>query len=436
MKKFLLITYYWPPSGGAGVIRWVKHCKYIGEFGWEPIIYTPENPHFPVLDDSMMGEVDSKFEVLKLPIWEPYEWYKKFTGRKKEERIYSGFINEHKKESLAQKIAVFIRGNFFIPDARKFWIKPSVKFLSRVLKERDDIEAIITTGPPNSMHMIGLGLKKKMPDLKWIADFRDPWTRIDFYDRLRLTKLADRKHHRLERQVLNMANEVVTVTWSWADDFRHLGRRADIKVITNGFDPLDFETDAKQPDTNIFSIVHLGSMNRDRNIPALWAALAELVKENEDFSNRLRIVLIGQNDRAVIEAVEGAGLGTQLVNVPYVPHSEAVKRMQQAHLLLLPVNNAPNVSGYVPGKLFEYLGACRPILCISPSDIDVRKVVDPISSVYTAEYEDQASIKEHIANAFEDYLDGSLKANTGDISNYSRKTLAGMYATLLNNLVI
>jgi hypothetical protein len=223
MKKVLIITYYWPPSGGAGVQRWLKFVKYLREFGWEPIVYTPENPEAPATDTSLLKDIPANITVIKQPIWEPYNLYKGFIGQKKEEKINAGFLSEKKKPGLAEKIAVWIRGNWFIPDARRFWIKPSVKFLSEHLRG-NPVDVIVSTGPPHSMHLIALKLKKKL-NIPWLADFRDPWTTIDFYDKLMLTKSSDKKHKGLELEVLKNADKVVTVSWNWSKDFKKILNR-------------------------------------------------------------------------------------------------------------------------------------------------------------------------------------------------------------------
>ncbi|MDQ3016734.1 MAG: glycosyltransferase, partial [Bacteroidota bacterium] len=275
MKKFLLITYYWPPAGGAGVMRWAKMSKYIAQAGWQPVIYTPSNGEVPVVDPSLVNEIPDDIEVVQTPIWEPYHLYKAFLGRNKKERLYSGFINEKKKASVAQKLSVFIRGNFFIPDARMFWIKPSIRFLKTYLKEHQ-VDAIVSTGPPHSMHLIAEKIHA-MTGIPWIADFRDPWTNIDFYQDLQLTSFADATHKRLERKVLMNATKVVTVTWRSRDEFKELCGRDDIVVIPNGFDDADFHIDPNNKLDDEFSIVHIGSMNKDRNPIGLWAALKELI---------------------------------------------------------------------------------------------------------------------------------------------------------------
>ena len=199
-KKVLIITYYWPPSGGAGVQRWLKFVKYLPKFGWEPIVFTVQNGEYPVIDNSLVNDVSSNLQVIKSPIWEPYSVYKKLTGRKKEETINSGFLVESEKSKFIENIGKWIRGNFFIPDARKFWIKPSVKTLSNFLIKHP-VDIIISSGPPHSSHLIAKKLKSKF-NIPWVSDFRDPWTNIDYYKELKLTKWADQKHKVLEKDVL------------------------------------------------------------------------------------------------------------------------------------------------------------------------------------------------------------------------------------------
>jgi len=231
MKKVLIITYYWPPSGGAGVQRWLKFVKYLREYGWEPVVFTAEGGEVPVIDDSLKKDIPENIEVIYGPIWEPYTAYKRLIGQKKGDKIQTGFLTENKKPKTTEKLSIWIRGNLFIPDARKFWIKPSVKSLSKYLKE-NNVDAIVSNGPPHTTHMIALSLKKKF-DIPWLADFRDPWTNIDFYDKLLLSKWADKTHHKLEDEVINLADEVVTVSPNWAKDFLEQSKRK-FQVIYNG----------------------------------------------------------------------------------------------------------------------------------------------------------------------------------------------------------
>ena len=280
MHRVLIITYYWPPNGGAGVYRWLKFSKYLPQNGWQPVIYTPQDPELVSHDPDLSKDIAQEVEVVRQPITEPFSLYKRFTGRKQEERVQTAFLNEGGKRGWKDDVALWIRSNLFIPDARVWWVKPSIKFLTNYLKEHP-VDAIITTGPPHSMHLIGLGLKRAT-GIKWVADFRDPWTDIDYYGQLTLTKCADKKQHRLEREVLQAADKVVTVSGSWAKDLEQLGGRP-VEVITNGYDPADVPNPSASMD-DAYSLVHIGSMVATRDCPELWNTLGELVRTDGEFA--------------------------------------------------------------------------------------------------------------------------------------------------------
>lgn len=434
VKKFLIITYYWPPAGGAGVMRWAKMTKYIAAYGWTPVVYTPSNGEVGVHDDSLLKEIPESTVVVKTPIWEPYTIYKTFLGRKKKDKLYSGFINEKKKASLAQKISIFIRGNFFIPDARMFWIRPSVKFLKKYLAE-NPVDAIISTGPPHSMHLIAEKVHRAT-GIPWIADFRDPWTNIDFYADLHLTSFADRKHHKLELKVLKHASKVVTVTWRSGDEFKALCGREDIEVIPNGFDDADFPVDQRGPLDTDFTIVHIGSMNKDRNPDVFWQAVHKALEVSAVLKTKLKIRLIGPVDFSVRSAVEKYGLRDYTDFVEFIPHDEAVKLQQQAQVNLLVINNSPNSRTIIPGKLYEYLGSGRPLLAIGPKDSDSAKVIEMTRGGVVHEYDDIEGLKNRILDYFALYNEGKLNGNAEGIQQFTRRYLAGKYAAVLDSLVI
>ena len=432
MKKVLIITYYWPPSGGAGVQRWLKFVKYLRNYGWEPVVYTPENPEAPAIDHSLEKDIPENLTVIKTRIWEPYSVYKQFVGRKKEDSIKAGFLSEKKSPSFTEKISIWIRGNFFIPDARKFWIKPSVRFLENYLK-KNPVDAMVSTGPPHSMHLIALGVKEKL-GIPWLADFRDPWTNIDFYDKLMLTRWSDKKHRKQEKKVLGNADKVVTVSQNWARDFIKIVDRP-VEVITNGFDPEDFVGLQIKPQQN-FEMVHLGSMNKDRNPDVLWQALAEFCSENKDFKQQLKILLIGQTDHTVVESIRKYGLDHQTEKISYLPHKEAMERAANAVVLLLPLNNTPNVDGIIPGKLFEYLALHRPILCIGPENGDSAWIILDCKAGYVHHFGDKEGIINSVKHLFELSQKGKLvrEGQGEDYFKHSRKKLAGDIADLLNEM--
>jgi hypothetical protein len=226
-KRVLIISYYWTPAGGGGVQRWVKFVKYFRDFGWEPVVYTVSNGDYPILDPTLENEVPEGVEVIRTPIWEPYDLYKTITGKKKGEKIDANFLSEGKKWSWKEKIGVFVRGNFFIPDARCFWVKPSVSYLSDYLKQHP-IDAIVSTGPPHSCHLIALGVKEKF-GLPWIVDYRDQWTQIDFYKELNLTWLADRRHKSLEKKVLDTCDVITPIGKTMAEDLESIFRLHELR---------------------------------------------------------------------------------------------------------------------------------------------------------------------------------------------------------------
>lgn len=430
LLKVLIITYYWPPAGGGGVQRWLKFTKYLREFGIEPVIFTVRDGESPVEDHSLASEIPSGVRIIRRPIWEPYGFYKKLIGKKKEDKVYSGFIQEKKKAGWQQKLSVFIRGNFFIPDARMFWIRPSVKFL-RTWLEDNSIDCIISTGPPHSTHRIAFNVTRKF-DIPWIADFRDPWTNIDFYHQLKLTRWADARHRNMELQVLKSATEVVTVSQSWAEDFKKIHPRA-LHVINNGFDPEDFNgVSTNYPKK--FSILHAGSMNADRNPGVLWEVLADLVKKVPGFSSDLQIRLIGNVDISILEDIKVHGLDSYKQQVAFLAHKEIPAQMASSAILLLPINNTPNVGGVIPGKLYEYLGAKRPILCVGPASNNSAQIVLETNGGAQVDYSDREKMKQQLLTWYGQFKQGVLSVDSSGIDKYSRKQLAGKFSELIKSI--
>lgn len=432
MKKVLIITYYWPPSGGGGVQRWLKFVKYFREFSIEPIVFTPENPESPAIDKSLLSEVPEGVTVLKKNGWEPYSFYKKFTGRKKDQRINTGFLAEKGSHKITEELSVWIRGNLFIPDARKYLVKPFINFLIDYLKE-NPVDMIISTGPPHSMHMIALGVKKKL-NIPWIADFRDPWTNIDFYSKLKLTKWADSKHRRFEKSVINNADQLVTVSWSWAEDFKLLGAK-NIEVITNGYDPDDYKSLIKSSRDN-FEICHIGSMNKDRNPGLLWEALSEVATKIEGFKDDLKIILLGSTDHEVFDNLSENGLADNVEHTSYMPHKEVLQMAFNAAVLILPLNDTPNVAGIIPGKIFEYLALEKPILCIGPEDGDSARIIKETKSGKVVNFEDKDKMVSIISEYYSEFKKHkTIGLKNTNINIYSRRELTDKMTAVINSTI-
>ena len=412
-------------------MRWLKFVKYLREFGWEPVIYTPENPEAPETDTSNLKDIPENLEIIKKQIWEPYQAYKLFLGKKKDEKLSTAFLNEDKKgEKITGKVALWIRSNFFIPDARRFWIKPSVRYLADYLK-RHPADAVITTGPPHSMHLIGLHLKEKT-NIPWVADFRDPWTNIDFYKELLLTRLADRKHHRLEKKVVTTADCVLTVGNTMTEEFRELGGKKVI-TFTNGFDTDDLPTEKVKEDEK-FSVVHIGTIPQSRNCDMLWKVIAGMVQEDKEFKNRLMIRLIGRVDNSVIASLKKYDLLASVEIKNYLPHHEAISVMKQSRLLLLLINNTPNAKGILTNKFFEYLSVQKPVLAIGPEDGDIATILNETKAGNITEYGNPEKMKKLILENYQSYRTGENKMKFLNIDNYSRRNLAERLAGMLNEL--
>lgn len=430
LKKVIIITYYWPPSGGAGVQRWLKFVKYLRQYHWEPVVFTVANGEFPEKDVSLLKDIPENIEIVKEPIKEPYLLYKLFTGGKKNDKIHAGFLAEKKKNKKLQDIAVWIRGNIFIPDARMLWIRPSVRTLLKWLS-KNKVDAIVSTGPPHSCHLIALKLKRKTA-LPWLADFRDPWTNIDYYKDLKLTTHADRKHHQLEQDVVTKADAVVAIGKTMQSEFAAQFKRK-VDCITNGFDEDDMAHVAGDMDRE-FSIAHIGTMVKTRNPLALWQALNELLTEIPQMKSHLLLKFVGKVDATVNDSISKYGLASFVRHIDYLNHDEVIKMQQQSQILLLIVNRTPNAKGVVTGKLFEYLAAQRPVLCVGPPDGDAAEIVRETQCGRAVDYDDIKLMKEIVKEYYGKFVDGKLYCHSLNIAKYSRKQLTGQLADILNRI--
>jgi len=423
-KKVLIITYYWPPSGGSGVQRWLKFSKYLRDFNIEPIIYTVDNPSYPIKDTSLESEIPLDLEVLKQPIFEPNYFLSIFGNNKKKES--AGFLNPN--PTLLGRFFQYVRANYFIPDARKFWIKPSVKFLSNYLKN-NEIDVVITTGPPHSMHIIGLVLKDKFK-IKWISDFRDPWTEIDYFQQLPLTKKANKKHHQLEQEVLEKSDMVIVVGETMKKKF--LKHNHNIEVLTNGFDSYENSLTIEL-DSN-FSITHVGSMNTDRNPTILWEVLYEISSENIDFKNNLRIKFIGKIDDTVIQDIQVFN-PKNIVRIPYLDHKEVRKYQASSQVLLLSINQVPNAKGIITGKIFEYLQAKRPILGIGPEDGDAAAILKKTNAGNIVGFNNKIELKAAVLKLYKDFKEEKLFVKSINVEQFHRKNITRQLAQVIKKVV-
>jgi hypothetical protein len=416
VKKVLIITYYWPPSGGAGVQRWLKFAKYLPQFGWEPVVLTvaPENASYPQIDKSLLKEAEG-IETIRTKTFELYSIY---SSLKKDKQIpYGGFSNES-KPSLLQKAARFVRGNFFLPDSRKGWNKFAFNEAKKLI-DRYGIEYIVTTSPPHSTQLIGLKLKKEF-GLKWLADLRDPWTDIYYYDKFYPTKIARNIDAAYEAKVLQNADIITTVSPSIRrklNEKYEVGSR--LQLLTNGFDEMDFsDTDSACIRKN--EILYTGTITMDYPVDEVISMAMKL----SDYTFRF----IGNVPDSFVEQIQNSPLNGQFVFESAKPHSEIVKLMQTAEYLLLLIPKIKDSEGILTGKLFEYLGARRPVVAIGPRGGDVQSILTETGSGAYYDYEAIKSIDKTIILSKARYSGGdAYKA-------YSRRSLTRELSNLLASL--
>lgn len=429
MKKVLIITYYWPPAGGTGTQRCLKFAKHLHRYGWEPVIYTASNRNELQTDDSLNKTGIESITVLETKAWDPYRPYRFFTGRSKSEAV-SPHLAISEKTGLRERFSRWVRDNIFIPDARKFWIKPSVRFLSEYIA-KNKIDLVFTSGPPHSMHLIGLGLKKQNPELKWVVDFRDPWMHIHSYHEASLTGSAMKKQFRLEREVLASANAVIAIGNQLRDELmQHSGQNASGKfhTITNSFEKLRLPH--PQRNGSKFIITHSGTLYKNRSPLVLWQTIAALTRSNPAFRERLEIKLIGKVEIETAAAMSSCGLDPFIRKTGFLNHEEAQKEMLDSDLLLVLVNDVPQAGGILTGKFFEYLGSGLPILAIGPNEGDLAEIIRETNCGTIVNFRDAEKMKESLLLFFK----GNFKTNPAANENYSAEKATGKLAGIFNEL--
>lgn len=430
-KKVLIISYYWPPCGGIGVLRCLKISKYLRDFGWEPIIFTADDAHYPSIDHTNNKDIVEGLTVLKQKIWEPYHIYKFITGQNKDANVNNVFYVKDSKLSAMHKLSVWVRSNFFIPDARAMWIKPSVEFLLEYLKD-NPVDAIFSDGPPHSNTRIATIIKQKT-GIPWLADFQDPWRQVDYYQLLNLTKWGDEKHRRFEKEAFDAADKTTIVSPTWKKDLEDIGAH-NVSVIPWGFDPQDFQNRQVSIDKKM-TLTHLGIMGYDRNPEMMIEAISELCDEVAGFANDFELKLVGQVDYSVKETIEKNGIENCVNYVGSVDREQALQMTANSNLLLLLLNIQDNANGRIPGKLFEYLAARRPIITLGPTQSDVAHIIADSESGVTFDYNDKEGVKAALAHYYTLFKEGQLQqALTSDISQYSIRTLTGKIAGFLDEI--
>ena len=427
MKKVLIITYYWPPSGGAGVQRWVKFSKYLKDFDIEPIVFTiDDNSNYLSIDESLLEEVRD-VKTIKSKVWEPINFYNSLMG--KNNHISINFLSEGRKLSFKEKIAIVVRGNLFIPDAKCLWIPSAKSRINDYLKDKS-IDLVISTGPPHTCHIIGRYIKNKFK-IPWIVDFRDPWTQIDYFNELRLSYLTKLIHRKLEKSVLDNADGIISVGEEMIKDFRKLTDNKNFYYIPNGYDDEDISQDQKSELNEEFTISYIGTMNTARNPIELWEELQKLFINNPDVFNKIRIQIVGQVEPIVMDSIKKYNLEKKVELLGYKSHKEALHITSQSHLLLLVINRTHNAKTILTGKLFEYLASKKPILCIGPQNGEAAKIINECNAGRVFEFNNSKGMSEFLIDQFMNY---NQTTDLTKVANYSRRNLTNKLAEIIKNL--
>jgi glycosyltransferase involved in cell wall biosynthesis len=372
-------------------------------------------------------------EVIRHPIWEPYALYKKFMGKSADENVNNVFYTDDADGGWKHKAAVWVRSNFFIPDARATWIKGSVKRLTSYLADHP-VDAIISDGPPHTNTRIAT-LVSRATETPWLADFQDPWTQVDYYQLLNLTSWGRKKHERQEQEAFAQASRTTTVSSSWKRDLEAIGAK-NVAVIPYGYDPEDFAS-LKRTAHKKFTLTHLGIMGYDRNPVNLFKAIALLKKELPGFAEDVELRLFGQLDYRVKKNILAAGIGEQTNFAGNIVRAEALQQQVDSHLLLLLLNQQDNAKGRIPGKLFEYLAARRPILNFGGTDSDVAGILKATDSGSTFAYDESPEVIAGMLKiAYQDFKSSKERPMNGEvIKPYSHPVLVKKLGELLDEMV-
>ncbi len=417
MKKVLIITYYWPPAGGPGVQRALKFVKYLPQFGWEPIVLTVENPDSPVDDASLFEDIPEGTKVYKTKALEPFGLYKKFTGKKSDSKIPNDVLVSKNNTSIKEKIANWIRLNLFIPDAKIGWKSYAVKKGLEIISD-ENIDAIFTTSPPQTVSLIGLALAKRSR-VKWITDFRDPWMEIVYYQNIKRSWITTKIDSSLEKKVFSKANGVVTISNDMIRLFKEKVKFHKFYLIPNGFDETDFANSKKEINEN-FTIAYTGSISKDRVPYVLFSALNKLI--NEDGINNLSLTFAGRYCKEFTDEIKRNNL-SQIANLKgFVPHNESTKILQNADALLLVVDDVKDNKGFLTGKLFEYMGSKKPIFAIGPVSGDANEFLQQANAGAMVDYKDENSAYLLLKEMYENWNNNNSQY-TFEVEQFSRKNL-------------
>ena len=427
LNKIILISYYWPPSGGPGVQRWLSLAQHIQDLGMDLTVIIPETPFYPQIDEGLFSSIPNKIKVVKVRSIEPLRWINRLSlGKSKN---FSKGLISNENRSWIKKLVFWLRANYFFPDARLFWSRSVIQYLK---KEIEDPITLITTGPPHSAHLVGLRLKGLFEHIKWISDLRDPIADLGYLQLLPLTERTKNRHQRLEKLIVTRSDAIVTTSFSLT---KHLSERykeysEKFKCITNGYDGSLIENNLAPEG---FYMVHSGSLFAHRNSVNLWRTISERVKTSKDWRAHLKIFLVGEVSQDVKNTLINLGLEPYVYFLGYQTKEYCEQLERKAACLLLLESSVSGYNYAIPGKLFNYLKARRPILAIGPENWDVQKILDSQTS-HLVTSDNELAIGAYLDLIFSRYLSNQSMIVNDDISAFSRSFTAEQYVELIKAL--
>ena len=358
MKKVLIITYYWPPSGGPGGQRVLKFCKYLPKYGWQPVILTVKDGEYPARDETLLSEsID-----METHLSDAFSFYSIFNWITGNNSVPTHQLSKSKDDTLFTKLARWIRYNLVIPDGRIGWYSGAVKKGKKLL-DNQNFDLIFSSGPPHSVHLIGRKLAK-VSHVKWVADFRDPWTDRFYYLENPRNSLTTWIDGLLEKKVLNDCNGLITVSTGFES---LLNDRLPIKskstVIYNGFDQDDFSRKSKERKSRDQIVIsHTGSLSMSQNPLGLF----ESVKDHNDSSSgsKITIQLVGSVHPNILDTIQRLNIQQYVSILSYQPHQKAIQILVDSDFIFLVVPNQDKNKGIIPGKIFEYFKCQSEIILI------------------------------------------------------------------------
>lgn len=423
MKRFLFVTYYFPPAGGPSVQRIIRIIQHMTGMGWEPVVLTVKNGDYTSLDPSLEKVIPPQVNIIRTDIFEPYNFYRFFLGKKKDDKIPLAVLSSHKKAGWKEKIANFIRANFFIPDGRIGWHRFGVKAGVHAIKENADIKLILSSGPPHTVHLIARKIAQKT-GLPFVADFRDPWVNIEFYSEIKRSALTVAMDHWLEGKVIRDAAATIAVSPGCLDLITHGHKNTDrsrFHIIYNGFDPEAFPARIPKPLKDKFTITYIGNLPYSRFTPAFYQAIRDLNINSHISPDSFQLRFYGNIDSAARSEIDSYEISDMVRFNKFIPHESAIEKICESHLLLLVINNSATKKAIVTGKLFEYLASQRHIVAVGPIDGDAAKILQETGVGSIFDYDDIAGMKEFLLTHYSNWQKGNWQpTDTRKIDTYSR----------------